>query len=633
MTIRRTALLLFTGMVLLLVHPSLMGCSSRRAERAIAAGDRVRVEYTCTLPNGDLVATTDDREGRDRAARKSVLFVAGEMEARSVLTAGPTPSASGGGQPKGFRSALIEKLSETLVGMKVGEIRKIALSASVENDLKDSERFLQMARVRKRTKEKILTRDFFLRFSKGEPPDVGRQVRVEPGLLGTVSSFDEKNVTLRITPEGEKEIDTDFGKGKIRDKDGHYEIELDVRPGTLVRIGPLVGRVSEVNEETFTLDFGHPFGGQVLLCTIRAVALEESAGRVAEGARPGSRAASQEEGVAKRVEDGDVASVEYTIRMASGERLAAESGIPLSGVEVLWAGRDSSVPGLSRAVVGMREGERKTVRIPAEEAYGARDLDRILTFPRIRRTPRILRIRIEEFAKTFGAFPQEGQELHWVPYFESRVASVTVRDVTLENREIDRKRFEEDHGTTEVSVQGDEIVTRLDPKIGAPFEHERLRGRIVSADEGTFTVDFNHPLAGETLEVELFVSSLTKAEEFRAMKIPWIEDHDQGLETARVQIKPAVLVLYASDCPWSQKLLTETLEDPRVKALKDGFVWIKVDSAHHADLQAVYEQASFPAVLLLSPTGTVLGRHEGFLTAHAFLETLDQWTAGSNASS
>ncbi len=68
------------------------------------------------------------------------------------------------------------------------------------------------------------------------------------------------------------------------------------------------------------------------------MALEESVDRVAEGARPGSRAAFQEEGVANRVEDGDVASVEYTIRMASGERLVAESGNPLSGVEVLWAG-------------------------------------------------------------------------------------------------------------------------------------------------------------------------------------------------------------------------------------------------------------------------------------------------------
>lgn len=633
MTVRRTALSLFTGMVLLFVHPVLSGCSSRHAERAIAAGDRVRVEYTCTLPNGDLVATTDARAGSDRAVRKSVLFVSGEMEAHSVLTAGPKPSASGGGQPESFRSALIEKLSESLVGMKVGEIRKIAFSASGENDLRDSERFLQMARVRKRAKEKILTRDFFLRFSKGEPPDVGRQVRVEPGFLGTVSSFDEKNVRLRITPEGEQEIDTDFGKGKIRDRGDHYEIELDVRPGTLVRIGPLVGRVSEVNEETFTLDFGHPFGGQVLLCTIRALALEGNADGTAKAVRPGEGAVSRGEGIAEQVEDGDIASVEYTLRLASGEQLAAESGVQVSGVELLWAGRDSTVPGLSRVVVGMREGERRTVRIPPEEAYGTHDSEKLLKFPRVRRTPRILKVSVEEFARTFGTLPLENQNLHWVPYFETRVAGATIREVTLEHTAADGRRFEEDHGITEVSLEDDEIVTRLQPRIGAFFEYEKRKGRIVSADEETFTVDFNHPLAGETLEVEVFVSSLTKAEEFRATKIPWIEDHGQGLETARAESKPAVLVLYASDCPWSRRLLTETLDDPRVKALKDGFVWIKVDSARHADLQAVYEQASFPAVLLLSPTGTVLGRHEGFLTARALLETLDRWTSGSDTSS
>lgn len=517
--------------------------------------------------------------------------------------------------------------------MKVGEIRKVALSASVQSDLRDSERFLQMARVRKRDKEKTMTRDFFQRFSKGEAPEVGRQVRVEPGFLGTVSSFDEKNVTLRITPDSEKEIATDFGKGKIRDRGDHYEIELDVRPGTLVRIGPLVGRVSEVTDETFTLDFGHPFGGQVLLCTIRAAALEKSADGAADTARPEGGSASQGEGFAKQVEDGDVASVEYSIRVASGAQPAGDAGIPASGVELLWAGRDSSVPGLSRAVLGMREGERRTVRVPAEEAFGTHDSEKILKFPRVRRTPRILQVSVEEFARTFGIFPQEGQDVRWVPYFETRVVSATIRDVTLENRATDGKRFEEDHGTTAVSVQGDEIVTRLEPRIGGFFEHEKRKGRIVSTDEETFTVDFNHPLAGETLEVEVFVSNVTKAEQFRARKVPWIEDHDQGLAAARLEGRPALLVLYASDCPWSQKLLTETLEDPRVRGLQDGFVWIKVDSAQRADLQAVYEQTSFPAVLLLSPTGTVLGRHEGFLTARTLLENLDRWMAGSDSSS
>ncbi len=629
-------------MTLLVVPPVAGGCSSRPAQRVIAPGDRVRIEYTCTLPNGDLAATSDERTARSASVPKSALFVPGEDPLRLVLTAGPGPSAQELAQAQSFRAALSEKMAEALVGMKIGETRKVALSASVPSGLKDSERFLQMARVRKRAKEKTMTRDFFLRFSKGKGPEIGQQIPVEPGFLGTVSSLDEKTVTLRITPEDEKEIRTDFGKGTIRDKEDHYEIELDVRPGMLVRIGPLVGTVAEVQDETFTLDFGHPFGGQVLWCTIRPVALEETGDGKTE-------AAAQDEGRATQVEAGDVATVEYTIRLdaaqgavgfgvsrkdrdSTGSSLAGLLDIPTSGAERVLAGQDSSVPGLSRAIVGMRAGERRTVRIPPEEAYGAHDPEKMLKFPRIRRTPRILQIPVEEFAMTFGVLPEKNQDLPWVPYFETRVASATIRDVTLENVAVDGRRFEEDHGTTVVSVRGEEIVTRLDPRIGASFEYEKRKGRIVSADEDTFTVDFNHPLAGEALEADVFVSALTKGETLRDKRIPWFEAYDQGMEAARTTGSPAVLVLYAADCPWSQKLLAETLEDPRVKTLEDLFVWIKVDSGQNGNLQAVYEQKSFPTVLLLSPAGPVLGRHEGFLTARGLLEALDRWTTGSDSS-
>lgn len=618
------------------------GCWSKAPQHVIVAGDRVRVEYTCTLPNGDLVATTDQRVANDDSIRKSALYVAGETQGRPVLRAGSVGSASGAKEQQEMRSVLHARLSEALVGMKIGETREVALSAEVPPGLKDSERFLQMARTRKRAKEKTMTREFFLRFSQGKEPELGQQVVLEPGFLGTVSSLDDTNVTLRVTPESGGEIVTDFGRGRVQDKGDHYEIELDVSTGTLVRVASLVGRVTEVGEDTFTLDFGHPFGGEILQCRVHAAALEAPEAEAKDGNR-------NEAGDRTRVEEGDIAEIQYTVRTESGQK------VPTAGTDGKWdsssaglssfedrgnpktefvlAGRDASIPNLSQAVMGARPGERGTLRISPEQAYGPRDPEKVLRFPRIRKTPRILKISVEEFANAFGVLPQEGQSLHWVPYFDTRVVSATVQEVTLENLAEKGKRIDEPFGTTEVSVQGEEILTRLDPLIGAPFEHEKRKGKIVSADEDFFTVDFNHPLAGEALLVEWVVSAVTKAEAVQGKKIHWIEDYKAGIDAARSTGRPALLVLYASDCPWSRKLLDETLEDPRLKVMEDRFVWIRVDSAQNADLQGLYEQKSFPTLLLLSPMGNILGRQEGFVTARGLLEGLERWTAGQDARS
>jgi FKBP-type peptidyl-prolyl cis-trans isomerase 2 len=632
------------GLVLALFAVGLVvsACRSKAPPRVIVPGDRVRVEYTCTLPNGDLVATTDERAAKEDSLRTSALYVAGETQGRPVLRAGSVGSASGAKEQQEMRSVLHARLSEALVGMRIGETRKVALSAEVPPGLKDSERFLQMARVRKRAKEKVMTREFFLRFSQGKGPELGQQVVLEPGFLGVVSSWDDKSVTLRVTPESGGEITTDFGPGRVQDKGDHYAIELDVSTGTLVRVGSLVGRVTEVGEDTFTLDFGHPFGGEIFQCRVHAAALEAPEAEAKDGNR--NRA-----GDGTRVEEGDIAEIQYTVRTESGQEvpvagtdgrsdsssagLSALEDRPNSKTEFVLAGQDASIPNLSQAVIGARRGEGGTLRIPLEEAYGPRDPEKVLRFPRIRKTPRILKISVEEFANAFGVLPQEGQSLHWVPYFDTRVVSATVREVTLENLAENGRRIDEPFGTTEVSVQGAEIVTRLDPLIGAPFEHEKRKGKIVSADEDFFTVDFNHPLAGEALYVEWVVSAVTKAEAVQGKKISWIEDYQAGMDAARIKGKPALLVLYASDCPWSRKLLNETLEDPRLKAMEDRFVWIRVDSAQNADLQAVYEQRSFPTLLLLSPMGTVLGKQEGFVTARGLLEELERWTTGQDARS
>lgn len=67
---------------------------------------------------------------------------------------------------------------------------------------------------------------------------------------------------------------------------------------------------------------------------------------------------------------GDTVAVRYTGKLDSGEVFDSnEDGDPLS----FEVGTQMVIPGFERAVLGLAKGESRTVRIPPEEAYGARD--------------------------------------------------------------------------------------------------------------------------------------------------------------------------------------------------------------------------------------------------------------------
>ncbi len=63
----------------------------------------------------------------------------------------------------------------------------------------------------------------------------------------------------------------------------------------------------------------------------------------------------------------DLVKVHYTGRLEDGTTFdSSEESAPLE----FTIGRGQVIPGFEQAVVGMQVGESKTVRIPAEQAYG-----------------------------------------------------------------------------------------------------------------------------------------------------------------------------------------------------------------------------------------------------------------------
>jgi len=77
----------------------------------------------------------------------------------------------------------------------------------------------------------------------------------------------------------------------------------------------------------------------------------------------------------------------------------------------------------------------------------------------------------------------------------------------------------------------------IDPFPGAVINIGELRGRIMSVDGGRVKVDFNHPLAGKTLEYDLEIKALVEKQDEKVKSIVF---YFTGIDEADVKIADGV---------------------------------------------------------------------------------------------
>ena len=142
------------------------------------------------------------------------------------------------------------------------------------------------------------------------------------------------------------------------------------------------------------------------------------------------------------VQDNLVVILDYTLIVDEEVMESTDDGEPI----VFIQGIGQIIPGLESALYGMKVGEKKTVVIEPENAYGDYDPDSL------------------EIAK--------------------------------------KEEFSE-----EIPL---DVGTFLDL---SDDEGEVLSAQIIDEDEDTVTLDFNHPLAGNTLTFEITLSALRPASE------------------------------------------------------------------------------------------------------------------------
>ncbi len=81
----------------------------------------------------------------------------------------------------------------------------------------------------------------------------------------------------------------------------------------------------------------------------------------------------------QQAKKGDTVRVHYTGKLTSGEQFDSSAGREPLEFEV---GAGMMIKGFDDAVVGMAVGDKKTITIPPNEAYGERNDQMVIDFPR-----------------------------------------------------------------------------------------------------------------------------------------------------------------------------------------------------------------------------------------------------------
>lgn len=262
------------------------------------------------------------------------------------------------------------------------------------------------------------------------------------------------------------------------------------------------------------------------------------------------------------VQTGDLVEIAYTAGLEDGRVIPGKDERTGNDIQTIVAGRPAAIPGLGAVVLGMKAKERKKAVIEPEKAYGLVKPEAREKFSRIRQMPVLIQVEKTLYQEQFKSLPAKGAPVQINPYFPSEVADLTDTQIVLRNLAQDGQVETAPFGRTTIKVDQDMITISLDPVIGAPFAVGNNVGTIISADEDSFLVDFNHPLAGQEVILDVEVLSFIKASVHKNMELLWEDDHDKGLETARLKEKPVVLILYADWCQWCKKCLMRPSKTP-----------------------------------------------------------------------
>ncbi len=237
----------------------LSGCATARVEQ----GRELLVQYRCSLPNGQLLAASEANPSGSRSDAWLPPKKAGPLP----LTAGKAPEVNKKADLEDFEPVLATGLALALPGMALEQPNTVTLRARPVFRPDGSTRTAQVARVWHRMKELRLTPEQY-RSRKGKAAAIGDNYVIDPRVPGKVEQVDDKQVMIRFSPVSNEPFTTPYGPAFLTDGGANYQIRIEPIIGSLVRTGPMLGRISAVSERQITIDYTDPFGGAELTCEV-----------------------------------------------------------------------------------------------------------------------------------------------------------------------------------------------------------------------------------------------------------------------------------------------------------------------------------------------------------------------------
>ncbi|MHC1743861.1 MAG: hypothetical protein AB9873_12625 [Syntrophobacteraceae bacterium] len=194
-----------------------------------------------------------------------------------VLTAKPY-AAPEWSKLRPFEEEVLVRLAAELPGTRTGETREVILKSERRLDIPPQDTLLRLSRVLEREREKWITVESYKRVA-GVGPEKGQLYGKEPDSSYTVEEIRDGQVKLvRRIVAGQRVLTPLGRKGIPRDTRNGLEIRIDVKPGELVRMGDLLGRVMRVTDDIIEVDFSDPFAEETLSCTVSVLSSKPSAG-------------------------------------------------------------------------------------------------------------------------------------------------------------------------------------------------------------------------------------------------------------------------------------------------------------------------------------------------------------------
>jgi FKBP-type peptidyl-prolyl cis-trans isomerase 2 len=280
------------------------------------------------------------------------------------------------------------------------------------------------------------------------------------------------------------------------------------------------------------------------------------------------------------------------------------------------------IPGLEGALEGMRVGEQKEFIVTPEKGYGERNPSLVKTYSRKLEFPRFDTLKREAFKTIFQDEPTLAKN-YSLNYWNVTVVDISGNDVTVFN-DARNETIMTHNGAVRLEVDENTVFIEFEPFLNNSVMNYDGLGKVVMVDEKNYTLDLNHPLAGESFRIFILVKEITKPQPFISDKavlggVVFMTSFEKAKEIAQETGKPIFLYAHASWCSWCRKFEEDVLRDEVViQTLQSDFVSVAFEVDSQVSLTKDYRIFGTPTMIFLDENGLEVRRIRGYSDLKTF---------------